>query len=275
MEVGIVARKGSEPASSLAADLRDAVVAAGEAVWLDEETADALDEVDRGRSVDALVDADLAVAIGGDGTFLFVARNAGDTPILGVNLGEVGFLNAVSPEDAEEAVLAEVDAFGRGEMAVREAPRLAARAGDWSSVPAANEVVIQSDRRGPGAGIDYEVSVDGSRYSGGHADGVLVATPTGSSAYNLSERGPLVGPGVSGLVVNEMAPETGMPPLVVDVDAEGTVAVEGVDEAVVVSDGRNATTLAAPVEVTIERTTPPMRIAGPPSDFFEALGKLS
>ena len=275
MEVGIVARKGSEPASSLAADLRDAVVAAGEAVWLDEETADALDEGDRGRSVDALVDADLAVAIGGDGTFLFVARNAGDTPILGVNLGEVGFLNAVSPEDAEEAVLAEVDAFGRGEMAVREAPRLAARAGDWSSVPAANEVVIQSDRRGPGAGIDYEVSVDGSRYSGGHADGVLVATPTGSSAYNLSERGPLVGPGVSGLVVNEMAPESGMPPLVVDVDAEVTVAVEGVDEAVVVSDGRNATTLAAPVEVTIERTTPPMRIAGPPSDFFEALGKLS
>ena len=275
MEVGIVARKGSEPASSLAADLRDAVVAAGEVVWLDEETADALDEGDRGRSVDALVDADLAVAIGGDGTFLFVARNAGDTPILGVNLGEVGFLNAVSPEDAEEAVLAEVDAFGRGEMAVREAPRLAARAGDWSSVPAANEVVIQSDRRGPGAGIDYEVSVDGSRYSGGHADGVLVATPTGSSAYNLSERGPLVGPGVSGLVVNEMAAESGMPPLVVDVDAEVTVAVEGVDEAVVVSDGRNATTLAAPVEVTIERTTPPMRIAGPPSDFFEALGKLS
>ena len=275
MEVGIVARKGSEPASSLAADLRDAVVAAGEAVWLDEETADALGGSDPGRSVDALVDADLAVAIGGDGTFLFVARNAGDTPILGVNLGEVGFLNAVSPEDAEEAVLAEVDAFGRGEMAVREAPRLAARAGDWSSVPAANEVVIQSDRRGPGAGIDYEVSVDGSRYSGGHADGVLVATPTGSSAYNLSERGPLVGPGVSGLVVNEMAAESGMPPLVVDVDAEVTVSVGGVDEAVVVSDGRNATTLSAPVEVTVERTTPPMRIAGPPSDFFEALGKLS
>ena len=275
MEVGIVARKGSEPASSLAADLRDAVVAADEAVWLDEETADALGAGDPGRSVDALVDADLAVAIGGDGTFLFVARNAGDTPILGVNLGEVGFLNAVPPEDAEEAVLAEVDAFGRGEMAVREASRLAARAGDWSSVPAANEVVIQSDRRGPGAGIDYEVSVDGSRYSGGHADGVLVATPTGSSAYNLSERGPLVGPGVSGLVVNEMAAESGMPPLVVDVDAEVTVSVEGVDEAVVVSDGRNATTLAAPVEVTVERTTPPMRIAGPPSDFFEALGKLS
>jgi len=275
MEIGIVARKGSERAESLAAELRDAVVAAGESVWLDAETADALGEGDRGRSVDALADADLAVVVGGDGTFLFAARNAGDTPIVGVNLGEVGFLNAVPPEDAEEAVLAEVSAFGRGELDVREAPRLAARAGDWTSVPAANEVVIQSDRRGPGAGVDYEVRVDGSRYSGGHADGVLVATPTGSTAYNLSERGPLVGPGVSGLVVNEMAADEGMPPLVVDVDAAVTVAVEGVDEAVVVSDGRNETTLEAPVEVTVERTTPPMRIAGPPSDFFEALGKLS
>jgi len=270
-----VARKGSERAVSLAAALRDAVVAAGASVWLDAETADALDEGDRGRSVESLVEADLAVAVGGDGTFLFVARNAGDTPILGVNLGEVGFLNAVPPEDAEEVVLTEVEAFDRDEMDVREAPRLAARAGDWSSVPAANEVVIQGDRRGPGAGIDYEVRVDGSRYSGGHADGVLVATPTGSSAYNLSERGPLVGPDVSGLVVNEMAAESGMPPLVVDVDAAVTVAVEGVDGAVVVSDGRNATTLEAPVEVTVERTTPPMRIAGPPLDFFEALGKLS
>ncbi|PAU83377.1 NAD(+) kinase [Halorubrum salipaludis] len=275
MEVGIVARKGSERAVAVAEELRDAVAGAGASVWLDAETADALDEPDAGRPVDALTDCDLAVAVGGDGTFLFVARNAGDTPIVGVNLGEVGFLNAVPPEDAAAAVLSEVEAFDRGEMDVREAPRLAARADGWTSVPAANEVVIQGGRRGPGAGIDYEVRVDGSRYAGGHADGVLVATPTGSTAYNLSEGGPLVHPGVSGLVVNEMVADEGMPPLVVDADATVTVAVEGVEEAVVASDGRNTTTLPAPTEVTVERTTPPMRIAGPPSDFFEALGKLS
>lgn len=275
MEVGIVARKGSERAVAVASALRDAIDDVGESVWLDAVTADALDEPDRGRPVDALADSDLAVAVGGDGTFLFVARNAADTPIVGVNLGEVGFLNAVSPAEATEAVLTEIEAFDRGAMTVREAPRLVARSGDWTSVPAANEIVVQGDRRGPGAGIDYEVRVDGARYSGGRADGVLVATPTGSTAYNLSERGPLVHPGVSGLVVNEMAADDGMPPLVVDTDAVITVAVEDAEETVVVSDGRNSATLDAPTEVTLERTSPPMRIAGPPSNFFRALEKLS
>lgn len=270
-----MARKGSERAVAVADELRGAVAGAGASVWLDAETADALGEPAAGLDVDALAGADLAVAVGGDGTFLFVARNAEDTPIVGVNLGEVGFLNAVPPDSAAGAVVSEVEAFERGEMNVREAPRLAARSEGWTSVPAANEVVIQSRRRGPGAGIDYEVRVDGSRYAGGHADGVLVATPTGSTAYNLSEGGPLVHPAVGGLVVNEMVAEAGMPPLVVDADATVTVAVEGVDEIVVASDGRNTTTLSAPTEVTVERTTPPMRIAGPPSDFFEALGKLS
>jgi len=275
MQVGIVARKGSERAASLAATLRDAVVDAGEAVWLDEETAGALDAGDDARSVDAFGDCDLVVAVGGDGTFLFVARNAGDTPIVGVNLGEVGFLNAVSPSDATAALRAEIRSFRDGGVEVREAPRLAASAGDWTSTPAANEVVVQGDRRGPGGGIEYQVFVDGSRYAGGHADGVLVATPTGSTAYNLSERGPLIHPEVDGVVVNEMVAEEGMPPLVVDADATVTVSVPDEAGATVVSDGRDTASLDGPVEVSIERTAPPIRIAGPPSDFFEALGKLS
>ena len=275
MEVGIVARKGSERAVSLAATLRDVVVDAGEAVWLDEETAAALDAGDDARPVEAFDDCDLVVAVGGDGTFLFVARNAGDTPIVGVNLGEVGFLNAVSPSAAATALRAEVRAFRDRGLDVREAPRLTASADDWTSTPAANEIVVQGDRRGPGGGIDYEVRVDGAAYSEGHADGVLVATPTGSTAYNLSERGPLVHPAVDGLVVNEMVADEGMPPLVVDTDATVTVAVENDAGATVASDGRDTATLDGPVEIAIERTAPPIRIAGPPSDFFEALGKLS
>lgn len=273
MQVGIVARKGSADAVSVATRVRDAVRDRGETVWLDEETAGALGA--DGRSVAALADCDLAVAIGGDGTFLFAARNAGGTPVLGVNLGEVGFLTTASPDDAERAVVAAVEALRAGDLHVRSVPRLAARANDWESVPAANEVLVQGERRGPGGGIDYELRIDGSRYSGGHADGVIVATPAGSTAYNLSERGPLIHPDVDALAVTEAASENGMPPLAADVDATVTVSVTDSGGAVVVADGRTVRELSGPVEVSVERTAPPMRIAGPESDFFEALEKLS
>ncbi|WP_284011906.1 NAD(+)/NADH kinase [Halobaculum litoreum] len=273
MDVGIVAQKGNARAAYLAGDLRDRLREAGVDVSVDEATAGELGVA--GTPVSAMDETDLVVSIGGDGTFLFAARGAGGVPVLGVNLGEVGFLNAVSPAEAVDAVLAEVDAH-RGEgMRIREAPRLAAACGDWTSEPAANEVVVQGGRRGRGGGVGYEVRVDGSLYSGGHADGVLVATPTGSTAYNLSEGGPLVHPRIDGLVVNEMCAEGGMPPLVVSPESTVTVTLTDAEEAVVITDGRGQHAVDVPTEVAVTTTEPPMRVAGPSADFFEALGKLS
>lgn len=272
MDVGIVAQKGNNRAAYLAADLRDRLREAGVRVSLDEATAETLSV--EGRPVDEMDATDLVVSIGGDGTFLFTARGAGGTPVLGVNLGEVGFLNAVRPADAVDAVLAEVEEFREGEMTIREAPRLAATCERWESKPAANEITVQGTRRGHGGGVGIEVRVDGSLYSGGHADGVLVATPTGSTAYNLSERGPLVHPSVDGLVVNEMCARGGMPPLLIAPDATVSVTLTDADEAVVISDGRQPYTVDVPTEVVVERTGPPVRVAGPSSDFFEALKKL-
>ncbi|QZP37375.1 NAD(+)/NADH kinase [Halobaculum magnesiiphilum] len=272
MEVGIVAQRGNNRAAYLAEDLRDRLRAADVRVAVDEATADALD-LD-GVPVSAMDGVDLVVSIGGDGTFLFAARGAGGVPILGVNLGEVGFLNAVSPGEAVDAVLDEVEAF-RGEgMHVREAPRLAAACDGWHSEPAANEIVVQGGRRGRGGGVGYEVRVDGSLYSSGHADGVLVSTPTGSTAYNLSEGGPLVHPSVDGLVVTEMCAEDGMPPLVTGPDASVSLTLTDAEEAIVITDGRGGRSFDVPTEVTVATTEPPVRIAGPSADFFEALGKL-
>ncbi|MFC7068045.1 NAD(+)/NADH kinase [Halobaculum lipolyticum] len=273
MDVGIVAQKGNARAAYLAGDLRDRLREVDVAVAVDCATAEELGVA--GTPVEEMAGRDLVVSVGGDGTFLFAARGAGGVPVLGVNLGEVGFLNAVPPSEAVEAVLAEVDAYRDGGMRVREAPRIAAECDGWTSEPAANEVVVQGARRGRGGGVGYEVRVDGSLYSGGHADGVLVSTPTGSSAYNLSEGGPLVHPRIDGLVVNEMCAEGGMPPLVVSPDSAVTVTLTDVDEAVVITDGRGQHTVDVPSEVTVATTEPPMRVAGPTADFFEALGKLS
>lgn len=286
MKVGIVAQRSNNRALSLATRLFERL---GDDVGVvfDETTAAAL-AADGSRWPDddrpapeacpaAEMDScALVVSIGGDGTFLYAARGAGSTPILGVNLGEVGFLNAVAPDEAVETVLDEVARIREtGSARTRTVPRLRASGDDWSLPPSLNEIVIQGTHRGHGGGAGFEVRVDGSLYTSGRADGVLVATPTGSTAYNLSEDGPLVHPTVDGMVVTEMAGEEAMPPLVVDDDSEITVRIEAGPESVVVSDGRVRETVDTPTQVRVSRAGEPVNIAGPQRDFFAALGKLA
>ncbi|WP_353634558.1 NAD(+)/NADH kinase [Halobacterium sp. NMX12-1] len=274
MRVGIVAQRGNSRAAYLAADVREMLAGEDAEVWLDTATADALDG--DGHEVAEFDACDLVVSIGGDGTFLFAARGAGSTPVLGVNLGEVGFLNAVAPEDAVAAVRREVERYREtDEVRHREVPRAAASGErEWSLTPALNEVVIQGDQRGHGRGIDLEVRVDGSLFEATHADGVLIATPTGSTAYNLSEGGPLVQPGVDAFVVTGMCAEEAMPPLLTPVGGEVTVRVDGPEYAVVSSDGSNRQRVKTPEVITVEAADEPARVAGPDSDFFQALNKL-
>lgn len=246
----------------------------GTEVWVDAATARAL--ALEGAPVDAFDECDLVVSIGGDGTFLYAARGAGSTPVMGVNLGEVGFLNAVAPDEAVAVVTSEVERFlAAGEVRYREVPRVQATGErDWSLTPAINEVVVQGQQRGHGQGLEMELRVDGSRYASGHADGVIVTTPTGSTAYNLSEGGPLVQPDVPALVATMMCPSDPMPPLVVGLDSEITVRVDGTNTAVVSSDGSGVQEMGTPEVVTLQSASEPARVAGPQSDFFQALHKL-
>ena len=290
MKIGLIGQKGNPRARSLVEavgrSLRDRDVA----VFVDQVTAEQLsaDQRQDYRSgmgaeqfdpdpiaIQDLDVCDLVVSIGGDGTFLFAARGVGDTPIMGVNLGEVGFLNAVASENAIEQIHAVVtDLQEDGETPTREMPRVQASGDGWALPPALNEVVIQGPQRGHGNGIGVTVRVDGALYTSGHADGVLVATPTGSTAYNLSEEGPLVHPAVPALIVTEMAAELEMPPLVIDNGSTVSVRVEDADCATVVSDGRISRAVETPARVTLERADAGVQVAGPPLDFFSALGKL-
>lgn len=273
MDVGIVAQKDNARAANLADELVETLHEEGVAVRVDNATAETLRE--EGVEPAAMADCDLVVSIGGDGTFLFTAREVGSTPILGVNLGEVGFLNAVAPDDAVSAVREELThARETGTVRSRTVPRLEARGSDWTLTPAINEIVVHGPQRGPGQGCTIEVRVDGSLYTGGHADGVLVSTPTGSTAYNLSEDGPLVHLGVDGLVVTEMCATEPMPSLVVGSDRTVSVRINDADRAYVISDGKDQHAVEPPTRIEIGVADEPALIAGPPVDFFEALGKL-
>lgn len=269
MHLGIVAKRDTPRAAELADRIRQNI----EATYsLDESTADRLGV--EGRPVSGLAKCDLVVSIGGDGTFLFTAREVSPTPIMGVNLGEVGFLNAVSPDECVNAVQNAVDRIERGDAEFQELTQIQAINGDWTLPPAVNEVAILGPQRGRNNGLDIEIRIDGDLYSEGPADGVLVSTPAGSSAYNLSEGGPLVHPDVSAFIITEMCAAEPMPSLAVPTTAAVTVSISAADHAFVVADGRTRQQVDPPATVTLRPSSEHVTVAGPKLEFFEALGKL-
>ena len=152
--------------------------------------------------------ADLIIAIGGDGAMLYAGQLArrGDIPLLGINRGRLGFLADVTPEEMLDSVGHVLSGeFTTDKRLVLEATVKRPDAGD-STALALNDVVLQ--RRETGRMLDFVTRIDG-RYVNTHAgDGLVIATPTGSTAYSLSCGGPIIEPRLDAVVVVPVAPHT-------------------------------------------------------------------
>jgi NAD+ kinase len=165
--------------------------------------------------------ADLVVALGGDGTTLTALRAAAstETPVLGVACGSLGAMSAVTGDQVGAAL----DRFRAGEWRVRSLPALAV-ASDAGAEWAVNDVVLV--RRGPGQ-IAAHVAVDGELYARMAGDGVIVATPLGSSAYSMASGGPILAAGTAAYLLTPLAIHGGSaPPLVIPAEAELTIGIE-------------------------------------------------
>tara|TARA_R110000782_G_scaffold18573_11_gene50975 strand:+ start:168 stop:1007 length:840 start_codon:yes stop_codon:yes gene_type:complete len=152
--------------------------------------------------------ADLVIAVGGDGTMLYASRLARQyaTPILGVNRGRLGFLADVTPDEMIDSV----DHVLKGNFSTDSRLLLEARllqaSGEEQVAYALNDVVLQ--RRETGRMVDFETRVDG-RYVNTHSgDGLIIATPTGSTAYALSCGGPIMEPHLDAIVLVPVCPHT-------------------------------------------------------------------
>lgn len=150
---------------------------------------------------------DLVIAIGGDGTLLHAARRVThrDVPLLGINRGRLGFLTDISPEHMLEAL----DEILAGEYLAERRLMLAAQIGNSRKHPprvALNDIVLQKGETG--RLLDFSTTVDGTFVNAHRGDGLIVATPTGSTAYALSCGGPIIRPDVDALVMVPICPHT-------------------------------------------------------------------
>lgn len=157
---------------------------------------------------DQIADADLVIAIGGDGTMLYASRLAREfaTPILGINRGRLGFLADVTPVEMIDSVDQVLQGDFTTDSRLLLEARLTRKSGSEKVAYALNDVVLQ--RRETGRMVDFETRMDG-RYVNTHSgDGLIVATPTGSTAYALSCGGPIIEPHLDAIVVVPVCPHT-------------------------------------------------------------------
>ena len=219
--------------------------------------------------------ADLMIAIGGDGTMLYAGhllQNSG-VPLLGINRGRLGFLADVSPD----AMLDSVDHILRGNSSLESRVQLRAdlqrASGESVTEVAMNDVVLQ--RYATGRMVDMVTSVDGTHLNTQSGDGLIVATPTGSTAYALSCGGPLIDPRLDVVVVVPICPHTlTVRPIVIPADQTITVRVlERQDtKAEVVVDGNSIGTIGPQDILTIRKSEQRINLIHPPDyDFYGIL----
>jgi NAD+ kinase len=203
------------------------------------------------------VDLDALLTFGGDGTLLRGARLLGarETPILGVNLGRVGFLTTATRDSLDPALDALV--AGRYEIEKRQALRAAIRDPEGetrATQMAMNDIAVH--KGGVARVIRVNVFIQGENVGPYSADGIIIATPTGSTAYSLSAGGPIVVPGVEAMVVTPIAAHT-LAVRALVVPATYRIVIEPMagwaDDLLVSFDGQTGTTLAPGESVDVCR----------------------
>ena len=218
---------------------------------------------------------DALVTLGGDGTLLRGARylDGKDIPILGVNLGRLGFLTSCQSEDFEAAL----KNLAGGEYVAQPRMALSARAIDAAGETrkqwrALNDFVLH--KGGFARVVRLNIFIDGESIGQYGGDGIVISTPTGSTAYSLSAGGPVVVPTVESIIITPVSPHTlAIRSMVIPPDAEVTIqAEESPTELLVTVDGQVGTSFVKGEQLKVRRADNPVRIVRfPGTTFFERM----
>lgn len=277
--VGLVARQGLTAAAPVLSDMTGWLESRGVQVVLEADTARLAGL--EGRTVagqaDLAAQVDLVVVLGGDGTLLGmadrIAESGTDVPILGVNFGSLGFLTEVTLDEIRQALDATIGGTSRIDSRLMLHARVLRGASCLAEHLVLNDVVVT---RGPLSPIiDLSVSVGAEFVTRVRADGIIVASPTGSTAYNLAAGGPIVHPTVAALVLTPIAPHTlTNRPVVIPATEEVRIEshpLKGDDDVVAMFDGRSGVRLQPGDVVSIRASERPLRLVRSARTYFEVL----
>ena len=273
--VGLVAKPDAIEAQRVVLMLLEWLAARGQIVVLEKETAALAPAAPVASALKTdlpgLVDA--LVVLGGDGTLLSMARAVGELgiPILGVNLGGLGFLTATTLDE----MLPALEGWLAERMAVEERMMLGARLvrggqaiGEYVAL---NDVVITKSAMS--RIIDLAVSVDGRHATAYRADGLIISTPTGSTAYNLSAGGPILFPTMDAVVLTPIAPHTlSNRPIVLPAAQRIDVRLRVDQEVMLTMDGQVGVPLREHDVVEVQKARARIRLVRfEQKDFFSVL----
>lgn len=206
-------------------------------------------------TVNILKEADFAVVFGGDGSITSAARQLSqvNVPVIGVNLGKLGFLAEFSLEELKKFFPSLTSGKARIDKRMMLGCKISGKNKEIFCSAAINDVFIMAGP--PFKMIELKISVDGQSLAGCISDGLIISTPTGSTAYNLSAGGPIISPKMEAIVITPICPHSlSFRPIVINPDSNVEVLPLRVNEGTTVSiDGQLSCKLAINDVVKIER----------------------
>ncbi len=272
MRVGVIGHKGYEELPGILATLFRVASTLGITLHFERGVQEG---VRGGDLLQSASDIDALVTLGGDGTLLRGARllDGARVPILGVNLGRLGFLTTCGSDQLEEALAA----LASGNYITEERMALSASAVDERGATrqqwrALNDFVLH--KGGFARVVRLTIAIDGESIGVYAADGIIISSPTGSTAYSLSAGGPVVVPTVESLLITPISAHTlAVRPLVVGSEAEITLGTEqSTEELLVTVDGQVGTSIVRGEKLVVRRSENPVLIVRfPDVSFFERM----
>ncbi len=248
LNVGLVSRLDDSKAVEVAASIAKQLRRRGIVVAAERDLAKR-GRLGGGKNLSDLK-SDLIITVGGDGTVLKTCMSIPDsaTPILAVNMGRRGYLTEVEPQHALRAV----DLFTKGKCRLEKRSKLSVYLDGTHVIDALNEVVVSSGS--PSKMVEYQILVGSEPLLRSRGDGVIVSTPTGSTAYALSAGGPVMDFSVDAYVITFICPLEFIRPRVISMDRPLSIQLMNPKQrALVVADGRFQREIKSDVKLGIRR----------------------